>query len=451
MKRLSNELTKSYTVLIILFLFSYIGIMGFFASYMKEVSYADLETTNGFINYELAEFEDKLASGKKVENLFKGALAECPKIEGVSVIFTQGDKIYTDKYSQKLIDLTKDKEFSEDIQSIGFYSYEFLHRKIDINGTEPIELTIIKNMEEDREIIFGIIKFSVVWVLLTIFISIYISRKFYNKFIPPLNKLQEVTNSINLDALDHKFESENDFLEFATIMTSYENMLKRLKKQADAQIDFVNSASHELKTPIFIINGYVNLIKRWGFSNKEISQEALDSIEEETKNMSVLVSKLLFLAKDNKTDIEYKQIDISDIIKSVAEDLKVVYPNQKINFTPKKSEIISDYALIKQLFVNLVENAIKYGKGNDIDIVVSHNKNITVEIKDRGEGISSEDLNHIYDKFFRVDKARSRNMGSHGLGLSIVKNITEALNIDMDIESTLGEGTTIKITIPREI
>ena len=449
MRRLSNELTKSYRVLIILFSVSYIGIMAFFASYIKNVSHADLETTNGFINYELAEFEEKLAAGKKIENLFKGALAECPKISGVSVIFTYEGKVFTEKYSQKLIDFTKDSETGEDIQSIGFYKYEFLHRKIEINGISPIDLVIIKDMHEDREIISGIIKVSVVLVLITILLSIYISRKFYNRFIPPLKNLQEITNKINLDTLDHKVETKNNFVEFATIITSYENMLKRLKLQTDAQIDFVNSASHELKTPIFIISGYVNLIKRWGIDNKEISLEALQSIEEETKNMSALVSKLLFLAKDNRIDIEHKEIDISEIIESIISDFKVIYPEQEISFTPKKSIIISDYDLVKQLFVNLIENAIKYGKGNKIEIFISHNKNLTVEIKDRGEGISREDLNHIYDKFFRVDKARSRNLGSHGLGLSIVKNITEALNIDMDIESTLGEGTTVKVTLPR--
>lgn len=448
MRKLSEELTKSYRVLIILFLFSYIGIMVFFASYIKSVSHGDLETTNGFINYEMAEFEEKLRAGRSLHSLFYGALEECPKIAGVSVIFTYDGKVYTEKYSPKLISITKDKEYSDEIQSVGFYQYEFLHRKIEINGIKPIDLVIIKDMEEDREIITGIMQISVVLVLITVLLSIYISRKFYNKFIPPLTKLQEITNNINLDTLDHKVETKNNFVEFATIITSYENMLKRLKKQTDAQIDFVNSASHELKTPIFIISGYVNLIKRWGIENREISLEALQSIEEETKNMSALVSKLLFLARDNKADIEQKEIDVSEIIEGIVNDLKVIYPKQKINFVCKKSIIISDYDLVKQLFVNLIENAIKYGNGNEISITISHNKNITVEIKDRGMGISKEDLDHIYDKFFRVDKARSRNMGSHGLGLSIVKNITEALNIDMDIESTLGEGTTVKVTLP---
>lgn len=448
MKKLSDELTKSYRILIVLFTFSFVGIMAFFASYIKNVSHADIITTNGFINYELAEFEQKLASGKNIEELFRGALEECPKINGVSVIFDYQGKIFTENFSKNLISLISEKDFSEDIQSIGFYKYELLHRKIDIKGISPIELTIIKDMEKDREIISGIIKFSIGLIIFTILLSLYISRKFYNRFIPPLKKLQEITNNINLGNLAHKIDAENSFVEFDTVITSYENMLTRLKSQTDAQIDFVNNASHELKTPIFIISGYVNLIKRWGIENKEISLEALDSIEEETKNMSALVSKLLFLAKDNRTDMEYSSFDISKIINDIITDLKIIYPKQKINFFSKPVVIYSDCDLVKQLFINFIENAIKYGRGNEINITIFKNKNITVEIQDKGEGISREDLNHIYDKFFRVDKARSRNMGSHGLGLSIAKKISEVLNIDINIESSVGEGTTVKITLP---
>lgn len=448
MKKLSDELTKSYRILIILFTLSYVGIMAFFASYIKGVSHADLITTNGFINYELAEFGEKLKAGRTIDNLFFSALDECPKINGVSVIFTYDGKAYPENNSQKLLSLVKDKNFSEDIQSIGFYKYDFLHRKIFINGIKSIELVIIKDMEEDREIIMGIIKFSIGLIIFTVILSIYISKKFYNRFIPPLKNLQEITNNINLGNLTYKINSENSFAEFDTVITSYENMLKRLKYQTDAQVEFVNNASHELKTPIFIISGYVNLIKRWGIENKEISLEALESIEEETKNMSALVSKLLFLAKDNKTDIDYKSFDISQIIQDIIDDLKIIYPKQNINFTPKKAIIFSDCDLVKQLFLNFIENGIKYGRGNDIDIKISKNKNITVEIIDRGEGISKENFDHIFDKFFRVDKARSRDMGSHGLGLSIVKKISEVLNIDINIESVLNEGTVVKVTLP---
>ena len=210
----------------------------------------------------------------------------------------------------------------------------------------------------------------------------------------------------------------------------------------------MNSASHELKTPIFIIGGYVNLIKRWGASNKSILMEALDSIEDETKNMSTLVTKLLFLAKDNKDSLDFKKISISNLLEDIIKHLKLVYPQQEINFIPNIIIIYSDPYLVKQLFLNLIENAVKYGLNNPINISITQSKNITVVIEDHGMGISKEDLEHIFDRFFRVDKARSRNMGSHGLGLSIVKNIIEVLKGDLEIKSELNKGTTVHVTLP---
>lgn len=449
MKKISKELRKSYQILISLFFISYLGIILFFASYINNVTLAELNTTNGFLNYELGEFSRKLASGRKLESLFKGALEECPKINGVSVVFIHDGKIYGEDYSLNLINELLKSEKSEDIQKKGFYKYQFIYREMKVNDQIKFNIIVVKNMQDDREILQGIIKITMFLALFTLFISIYISKNFYFKFMKPLNDLQDITNRLNLTTLDNKIETSTKYIEFSNIIVAYQNMLKRLKAQTDAQIDFVNNASHELKTPIFIINGYINLIKRWGHENIEITQEAIDSIEEETKNMSNLVSKLLFLAKDNLSDIDYIKIELKTLILSIINDLKIIYPNQKINLIGEEVEITSDYNLIKQLFLNLIENAIKYGRKNDIDIKIVVKNNIVVVIKDRGEGISKENLNYIYDKFFRVDKARSREINSHGLGLSIVRKITDSLNIDINIESELDVGTSVTLTIPK--
>lgn len=445
MKKLSDELQKSYYILIFIFSFSCLGLLYIFASYMIKVSSADITTTNIFIDYELNEFSEKLEKNISIDSLFKGALEECPKIDNVFVIFNYHGKIYSnsDTYPKEL-----QLENNDEIQNIGFYDYQVLHRTIYIDGIDPIELRIIKDLKGDKLIFFRSIGIAGLWVILTLIIGVYISKKFYNKFIPPLRNIQEITNKINLDSLDTDVKTENNFIEFISIIQSYKNMLGRLKKQTDAQIDFVNSASHELKPPIFIIGGYVDLIKRWGASDKNILMESLDSIEDETKNMSALVTKLLFLAKDNKDSLDCRKIYVSSVLDEIIGHLKVAYPKQKINFTPQDAVIYSDSDLVKQLFLNLIENAVKYGLDNPIDISIAHSKNITIIIEDHGMGISKENLEHIFDRFFRVDKARSRNMGSHGLGMPIVKNIIEVLNGDLEIKSELGKGTIVHVTLP---
>ena len=448
MKKLSYELMKSYRNLIILFSISYMITMLFFSSYIKNAAYLDIEVINGFINYEMNGIEEKLKKGENFEEIFLEALEECPKIQGITVIFKNTGKYYSYDLKEEFINLLNETNIYEEIQSLGFYKYEFLNKKIEIDGKNTIEILIIKDMKEDRKIILSILEASFVLIFITIITSIVIAKRFYNKIIPPLENLRDITNKVNLENMNYKSESKNNFVEFNSIINSYNNMLKRLQSQTEAQINFVNSASHEMKTPIFIISGYINLIKRWGIENKDIVIEALNSIEEETKNMSSLISKLLFLAKDDYDEKENKNFNISEAITEIINDLKIIYPNQKINFSSKKSFINSDYHLIRQLFLNLIENAIKYGRDKEIYINIRENKNIIVDIIDNGEGISQENLKHIFDRFFRVDKARSREMKSHGLGLSIVKKIVETLNIDLDIRSELNKGTIVSLTLP---
>lgn len=448
MKKLSYELMKSYRNLIILFSISYMITMLFFSSYIKNAAYLDIEVINGFINYEMNGIEEKLKKGENFEEIFLEALEECPKIQGITVIFKNTGKYYSYDLKEEFINLLNETNIYEEIQSLGFYKYEFLNKKIEIDRKNTIEILIIKDMKEDRKIILSILEASFVLIFITIITSIVIAKRFYNKIIPPLENLRDITNKVNLENMNYKLESKNNFVEFNSIINSYNNMLKRLQSQTEAQINFVNSASHEMKTPIFIISGYINLIKRWGIENKDIVIEALNSIEEETKNMSSLISKLLFLAKDDYDEKENKNFNISKAITEIINDLKIIYPNQKINFSSKKSFINSDYHLIRQLFLNLIENAIKYGRDKEIYINIRENKNIIVDIIDNGEGISQENLKHIFDRFFRVDKARSREMKSHGLGLSIVKKIVETLNIDLDIRSELNKGTIVTLTLP---
>lgn len=162
--------------------------------------------------------------------------------------------------------------------------------------------------------------------------------------------------------------------------------------------------------------------------------------------MANLVNKLLFLAKDEENYINEEEINLKDLIINIVKGLKNLYPFQEIEIIiSEEYTIISDNFLLKQLLINLIENAVKYGNKKKVTIILKKDKNITIEIIDRGKGISEENLNKIFEKFYREDKARSREEGSHGLGLSIVKKIANILNINIEIESKIGIGSTVKI------
>ena len=161
--------------------------------------------------------------------------------------------------------------------------------------------------------------------------------------------------------------------------------------------------------------------------------------------MQELTEKLLFLAKSRNLTVEKTNINLDSVLKEVIDNLSFAYPKQKINYISSETYINSDEALLKLLFKNLIENAIKYGNNNPINIELKKEKKVKLIIEDFGVGISEKALPHIFERFYREDEARNREIKSYGLGLSIVKEIVALLNIDIQVESQLGKGT--KITL----
>ena len=450
MKKISKELYRTYSYLIILFVASFVGILLFFISYINRNASSDIKTLDSFLTYETSEFDRKLKDGKPLEKIFHGALEECPDVLGTNVIFIHDGKIYSKRPEDGVLGKLDLSQADGKIRTEGYFYYQYMLKKLDIENQTPIDMVVVKDMTHERHMIINVIIISVGIGLLTLYISIRISRKFYGEFAHSLKKLQNITNSINLDTVGDEIDADNIFIEFEIVMNSYRKMLGRLKEQTDAQIDFVNNASHELKTPIFVIGGYVNMVKRWGIDNRDITQEAIEAIDDEVKTMSNLVTKLLFLAKGEIKEIDNGDVDVPRLFKELLDELHLIYPNQEIETHIRDIHIHSDEFLLRQLLLNVIENAIKYGKGEKITIDATLEKGLQIEIIDRGEGISEENLKYIYEKFFRVDKGRSREMGSHGLGLAIVKKIAEVLNIDINIVSKLGEGTKVILNIPIE-
>ncbi|MGL6119158.1 MAG: ATP-binding protein, partial [Fusobacteriaceae bacterium] len=162
----------------------------------------------------------------------------------------------------------------------------------------------------------------------------------------------------------------------------------------------------------------------------------------------LLIEKLLFIAKESEIRSNICEIELSEIVLGCISNLKFKYPTSNINFVPEYTIIDSDETLIKLLIKNLLENAIKYGNDKVINISIEHiseqNKAILI-IEDHGIGMTEDDLNHIYDRFYRANKSRSKDIEGHGLGMSIVKRIIDILKLDINIQSNLNMGTTVRL------
>ena len=432
MKKISNELLKTYYWIMLLFTAFSISALVSFSIFLWRENEKDIQTVEKFIDYELSEFEYKEELKKlSDEELFKTALEEAPKIQDVYIEFFYRGKKYTRP------PYLPDREHN-------FLDYYSITKTYQPKGYESIEVKITKRFAKNRLLILYTFGSFIFFLLVCLFIISRIQKRFSKKFENSLDKLKMFTQDYNLDS-EIRIHNEENFIEFSILQKAFKNMLIRLKEQSQMQIDFVNNASHELKTPIFVLKGYVDMLNDWGKNDKEVLDESLIVLKKEIQNMQDLTEKLLFLAKSKNLVVEKKSVNLDTVLKETIDNLNFAYPDQLINYSSSEIFIDSDDALLRLLFKNLIENAIKYGNNSPVNVILEKGRKIKVIIEDFGLGISKEALPHIFERFYREDEARNREIKSYGLGLSIVNEILSLLDIDIQVDSELGKGT--KITL----
>ena len=247
-------------------------------------------------------------------------------------------------------------------------------------------------------------------------------------------KYQDLENAItNLkveknDAHIHMYNEELSSLEQAI-----NGLIDRMREAYRMQTRFVSDASHELRTPIAVVQGYVNMLDRWGKNDESILEESIEAIKHEADHMQTLVEQLLFLARgdSNRQKMESEEIVLNDLLREVYEESLMIDEKHHYYFTEQGvGTMIGDPAMIKQSARILVDNACKYTpEGEDITIRVGMKEQKPFyEIEDHGIGMRQENLEHIFDRFYRADDVRNSKTGGTGLGLSIAKWIVEQHN-----------------------
>jgi len=230
-----------------------------------------------------------------------------------------------------------------------------------------------------------------------------------------------------------------------------------LRKLEKVRQDFVANVSHELRTPISSIKGYAETLLEGALKDKENAKDFLKIILADSNRLATLIDDLLNLSKieSDKLAMETKPYKLLPLAEKVVASLKGQIDNKSINIKiniPKNiPDILGDETRIKQVLLNLIDNAIKYNHPNgEISITACEiNSFIKVDITDTGIGISNKDLPRLFERFYRADKARSRELGGTGLGLSIVKHIIQAHNGEVFVQSVEGQGSTFSFTIPK--
>lgn len=219
------------------------------------------------------------------------------------------------------------------------------------------------------------------------------------------------------------------------------------------QKQFVSDASHELRTPIAIIQGYTEMLERWGKDDPAILDESINSLSQEIANMKDLLEKLLFLSRSDKNTLQFDKepFNLSMLCQEVIKETSFIDDEHDIE--PKISDdviLIGDRGLIKELIRILMDNALKYTpEGGKIILSCAIAKhNIILSVKDSGIGIPKAHIPHLFERFYRVDEARNKRTGGTGLGLAIAKQIIQVHNAQISITSKLNIGTEFLIFFP---
>ncbi len=254
----------------------------------------------------------------------------------------------------------------------------------------------------------------------------------------------ENISSARLDPVD----SQDEFMELTKQINA---MLDSLQQAFERQENFVSDASHELKTPLSVIAGYANLLRRWGKDDPKILDESVEAILRESENMKRIVDQLLWLAKLGNFTLNNSVFNLYETVSDVVDGYKMVKTRHDISLSGDASVTLNtDKNLITEAVRTLVDNAIKYTpQPGIIKLSVGQTEDgaAILTVADNGIGISKDDQAHIFERFYRCDKARGRESGSSGLGLTICKSIIEMMSGTISVESELGQGSRFKIVL----
>ncbi len=336
-----------------------------------------------------------------------------------------------------------DLEMSDDY-SIWFYT--------DVSGSTTNIVAVTRSANDTQAIMdtYSQILFIVGPVILVLVgLGGYILIK---RSLHPVREMAATVRNIRGNNLEKRLDAHSND-ELGYLATTFNHMLARLKDAFDQEKQFTDDASHELRTPLAIIQGEATLTLSKERNSDEY-KKSLENIYQETEKMSSILKRLLFLARnEGNKQIELEKLNIKALLEELKTDIEYLCEDKSLQCQLEALEdlfIKGDKVSLRELFFNLIENAIRYTpQGGTIKVTLSKdNSYAKIAVSDTGIGIPEEHLKHIFKRFYRVDKSRSRNEGGAGLGLTICQRIAELHNGTIEVRSIVGEGSTFTVSFP---
>ena len=293
-----------------------------------------------------------------------------------------------------------------------------------------------------------------VFFLFVIALIYYVVKKFFHEKIKVIYKsIYKFEGTSNIKDLD----IENVEREVEEWADEREEELNAYRRDENYRREFIGNVSHELKTPIFNIQGYIQTLLDGGLEDEKINMKYLERTNKSVDRMINIVEDLEVISRLETEDsqLEFHPFNIVQLANEVLEafEMKAGQMNIKLelNNDSQSDTVVADRDKIQQVFMNLISNSIKYGKQNGTTSIkfFDMENNMLIEIADNGIGIEEDSLGRLFERFYRVDKNRSREIGGTGLGLAIVKHILEGHNQQINVRSTVGIGSTFSFILEK--
>lgn len=300
-----------------------------------------------------------------------------------------------------------------------------------------------------NNLFWGMTIFGIGAILLSAISGYFLAQQ----MLKPVRELAETMKRIKKNGFQERMENYPQKDELADLTNVFNEMMDELEKSFLQQKQFVEDASHELRTPVSILEGHLSLLNRWGKKDPAILDESLNASLQELSRLKKLINDLLNLTRaENHLILREDKADLEAILHHLIKNLAIVHPDFHFHFEAEEQLpfiAISEQHL-EQILIILLDNSIKYSPVNKTINVSARllNEKVLLSVADKGIGIPDEHLKEVFNRFYRIDKARTRESGGTGLGLAIAQRLIEIYNGSILIESKEKEGTTVNVLLP---
>ncbi|MCR4940893.1 MAG: HAMP domain-containing histidine kinase [Treponemataceae bacterium] len=323
---------------------------------------------------------------------------------------------------------------------------------------EDLVIAVAMNMDNDSTAVFfeklppALLLMTLPVLLVSFFVSFLITKNTIN----PVVRITKAAKTMTTEKLEDFLPLTGRDDEIDQLSHTFNELFLRIKADFDRERQFSSDVSHELNTPLTVISGQTNLLLRWGKDDPEQLEKSLAAIKDEAKSMHTIIENLLQISRIESGRIkpDISEVNIGQLFCRVISEFKTIAPEAqiKISEAPREKEVTTlstDPEMLHQILTILVSNSVKFS-GGKCNITLQAEKRdgrIMIRETDDGPGIPEEALPHIFERFYRADQAHTRSTGGCGLGLSIAKTLTSALNAEICAEKNEGHGAVFTISL----